>query len=49
MVNAASLREEFEAAKARIAALREAGKVSAEADAMFGILITLMLFLTIIR
>ena len=42
MVNAASLREEFEAAKARIAALREAGKVSAEADAMFGILITLM-------
>ena len=41
-VNGALLREEFEAAKARIKTLREAGKVSAEADAMFGILITLM-------
>ena len=41
-VNAASLREEFDAAKARIQTLREAGKVSAEADAVFGILITLM-------
>lgn len=41
-VNAASLRAEFEAAKARIQALRAAGKVSAEADAMFGVLITLM-------
>ncbi len=41
-VNAASLRDEFEAAKARIKTLREAGKVSAEADAMFAMLITLM-------
>jgi len=41
-VNAASVREEFEAAKARINTLREAGKVSAEADAMFGALITLI-------
>ena len=41
-VNAASLRDEFEAAKARVAALRKDGKVSAEADAMFRILITLM-------
>ena len=41
-VNAASLRDEFEAAKAGIAALRKDGKVSAQADAMFRILITLM-------
>ncbi len=41
-VNAASLRDEFEGAKAGIAALRRDGKVSAEADAMFRILITLM-------
>ena len=41
-VNAASLREEFDAAKARIKTLREAGKVSAEADAVFGVLITLL-------
>ena len=41
-VNAASLREEFETAKAQVRTLREAGKVSAEADAVFRILITLM-------
>ena len=41
-VNAASLREEFEAAKVQIGALRKAGKVSEEADAMFRVLITLL-------
>ena len=41
-VNAASRRAEFEAAKAPIRTLREAGKVSAEADAMFAVLTTLM-------
>ena len=41
-VNAALVREEFEAAKARINTLRKAGKVSAEANAVFGVLITLM-------
>ena len=47
-VNAASLREEFETAKARIKTLREAGKVPAEADAMFGVLITLMSVLIVV-
>ena len=41
-VNARLLREEFDAVKGQIKTLREAGKVSAEADALFGILITLM-------
>ncbi len=41
-VNPASLREEFEAAKARIAALRKDGKVSEEVDAVIGVLFTLL-------
>ncbi len=41
-VNAASLREEFEGAKARIAALRKDGKVSEEVDAVIGVLFTLL-------
>lgn len=41
-VNARLSREEFGAAKVRIKTLREAGKVSTEADALFGILITPM-------
>lgn len=41
-VNARLLREEFDAAKARVKTLREAGKLSAEAEALFGVLITLM-------
>ena len=41
-VNAASLREEFDAAKARIKTLREAGKVSEEVDAVIGVLFTLL-------
>ena len=41
-VNVKLLREEFDAAKGRIETLREAGKVSTEADALFGILLTLM-------
>ena len=42
MVNAASLREEFDDAKARIAALRKDGKVSEEVDAVIGVLFTLL-------
>ena len=42
MVNAASLREEFDDAKARIAALRKDGKVSEEIDAVIGVLFTLL-------
>lgn len=41
-VDGASLRGQFEDAKARIAALRAAGKVPAEADALFGLLISLV-------
>ena len=41
-VNARMLREEFEAAQARVSALRADGKLSAEADAVIGVLITLM-------
>ena len=41
-VDGASLREEFEGAKARIAALRKDGKVSAEVDAVIGVLFTLL-------
>lgn len=41
-VNAASLREEVEDAKARIAALRKDGKVTAEVDAVIGVLFTLL-------
>ncbi len=41
-VNPASLREEFEGAKARIAALRKDGKVSEEVDAVIGVLFTLL-------
>jgi len=41
-VNAASLRQEYEDAKARVQALRRAGRVSAEADAVIGVLVTLL-------
>ncbi len=41
-VNAASLRQEFEDAKARIAALRADGKVSQDVDAVIGVLVTLL-------
>ncbi len=41
-VNAASLRDEFEGAKARIEALRAHGKMSAEVDAVVGLLVTLL-------
>ena len=41
-VNAASLRQEFEDAKARIAALRADGKVSRDVDAVFRVLFTLL-------
>ena len=41
-VNAASLRQEFEDAKARVAALRADGKVSEEVDAVIGVLFTLL-------
>ena len=41
-VNGTSLREEVEAAKARIATLRSAGKVSEEVDAVIGVLFTLL-------
>ena len=41
-VNAASLRQEFEDAKARIAALRAGGKLSRDVDAVIGVLVTLL-------
>ncbi len=41
-VNAASLHQEFEDAKARIAALRADGKVSKDVDAVIGVLVTLL-------
>ena len=41
-VNGASLREELEDAKARIAALRADGKVSGEVDAVIGVLLALL-------
>ena len=41
-VNAASLRQEYEDAKARVQALRCDGRVSAEADAVIGVLVTLL-------
>ena len=44
-VDGASLRQEFEGAKARIAALRKDGKVSEEVDAVIGVLFTLLTIL----
>ncbi len=47
-VNAASLREEFEAAKTRIAALRAAGKVAEEVDAVIRVFVILLDILIVV-
>ncbi len=41
-VNGTSLREEFDAARARIAALRKAGRISDDVDAVIGVLCSLL-------
>ncbi len=41
-VNGTSLREEFDAARARIAALRKAGRISHDVDAVIGVLCSLL-------